>query len=213
VTNELLFRVFFSILWIIFFANLVWVRYSSSKYAGKQPAERAIQPEGRLCIVALALPAAFWYAGILLYALLPGWISFLSIPLPDWFRLIMVVAGLLSISFALWGYRALGRSWVHALEPSKFQQREYGMLVTTGPYHYVRNPIYLGAFSLFVAQGLVAGNWLVLLPPLAIIPIFYGQVPKEELMLIDRFGDEYREYMKRTRRIIPKFRRERPTQQ
>ena len=53
-------------------------------------------------------------------------------------------------------------------------------------------------------MALVATNWLPLLPALVLITIIYAQIPKEELMLIDRFGDEYREYMKRTPRIIPK---------
>jgi protein-S-isoprenylcysteine O-methyltransferase Ste14 len=110
------------------------------------------------------------------------------------------------------GYRTLGKNWVHALDPSKFLQRDREALVTSGPYRYVRNPIYLGAFTFIIALALVASNWLLLLPALVIITIIYGQIPKEELMLIDRFGDEYREYMKRTARIVPRFRRKHPTQ-
>ena len=43
-----------------------------------------------------------------------------------------------------------------------------------------------------VAQGLVAANWLVLLPALPIIMVIYMQISGEEAMLIERFGDEYR---------------------
>ncbi|MGA2199614.1 MAG: hypothetical protein ABSG45_06720 [Nitrososphaerales archaeon] len=50
----------------------------------------------------------------------------------------------------------------------------------------------------------MAANWLLLLPALVLITTIYGQIPKEERMLMDRFGEEYREYMKRTPRIIPK---------
>jgi protein-S-isoprenylcysteine O-methyltransferase Ste14 len=211
VTNDLLFRVIFSTLWVIFIANLTWVRYSSRGSTGKQPIEQTARHERRLHIVALALFAPFWFGGIILYATLPGWIVFLSISLPDWFRSIMVGVATLSIPFTLWGYRALGKNWVHALEPSQFQQRKKEALVTSGPYHYVRNPIYLGAFTFIVALALVAANWLILLPALAIITIIYRQIEKEEAMLIDRFGYEYREYMKRTPRIIPNFRHEHPT--
>jgi protein-S-isoprenylcysteine O-methyltransferase Ste14 len=125
----------------------------------------------------------------------------------------MVCLAALSIPFTLWGYRTLGKNWVHALEPSKFQQRKEETLVTSGPYHYVRNPIYLGAFTFIVALALVASNWLILLPALAIITQIYRQIGKEEAMLIERFGDEYREYMRRTSRIIPKFRHEHPPKQ
>jgi protein-S-isoprenylcysteine O-methyltransferase Ste14 len=56
-----------------------------------------------------------------------------------------------------------------------------------------------------LAQALVAANWLILLPALVTTTLFYTQIGKEETMLIDRFGDEYREYMKRTPRFIPRF--------
>jgi protein-S-isoprenylcysteine O-methyltransferase Ste14 len=212
VTNELLFRVVFSILWLIFIANLTWVRYSSREPKSKPSIDQTARHERGLHIVALALFAPFWFGGIILYIILPSSIIFLSIPLPDWIRLIMVGLAALSIPFTLWGYRALGKNWVHALDPSKFLQRKKETLVTSGPYHYVRNPIYLGAFTFIIALALVAANWLLLLPALVLIMIIYSQVGKEELMLIDRFGDEYREYMKRTPRFIPTPRHENPTQ-
>ena len=109
-----------------------------------------------------------------------------------------------SIPFILWSYRTLGKNWVHALDPSKFLRRERETLVTNGPYHYVRNPIYLGSFVFVIAMALVAANWLLLLPALVLVTIIYGQIPNEERMLIDMFGDEYREYMRRTPRLIPK---------
>ncbi len=204
VTNELLLRVIFSILWLIFIAILTWVRYSSREPKSKSSIDQTVRQERRLLLVALALLAPVWFGGIILYAILPSWIMFLSIPLPDWFRLIMVGVAALSIPFTLWGYRALGKNWVHVLEPSKFLQRKRETLVTSGPYHYVRNPIYLGAFTFIVALAIVAANWFLLLPALALVTIIYAQIGKEELMLIDRFGDEYREYMKRTPRLIPK---------
>jgi protein-S-isoprenylcysteine O-methyltransferase Ste14 len=212
VTNELLFRVIFLTLWIIFIASSTWVRYSLREPKSKPPIDQTARHERQLHIVALALFAPFWFGGIILYIILPSWIMFLSIPLPDWLRLAMVGVTALSIPFTLWGYRTLGKNWVHALDPSKFLQRKRETLVTSGPYRYVRNPIYLGAFTFIVALALVAASWLVLLPALALIALFYAQIGKEETMLIDRFGDEYREYMKRTPRFIPKFRHEHPTQ-
>jgi protein-S-isoprenylcysteine O-methyltransferase Ste14 len=203
-TNELLFRVIFSILWFIFFANILWVRYSLREPKNKSKDKTA--PIGsRLHIVALAMFAPFWFGGIILYIVIPSWIMFLSIPLPDWFRLIMAGISAVSIPFILWGYRTLGKNWVHALEPSEFLKRKGEAMVTSGPYRYVRNPIYLGSFIFIIAMALTAANWLLLLPALVLITIIYAQIPKEEKMLAERFGDEYREYIKRTPKIIPKF--------
>jgi protein-S-isoprenylcysteine O-methyltransferase Ste14 len=206
VVNETLFRIIFSTLWLIFFANLIWVRYSSRETAGKKSANRVARQERRWHIFALALFAPLWFGGIILYALFPGWIRFFSIPLPAWFRLTMAGAAALSIPFTLWGYRTLGKNWVHALEPSQFVQRKGETLVTSGPYHYVRNPIYLGAFTFIISLALVASNWFLLVPDIFIIIIVYLQIDGEEKMLLARFGDEYRAYMKRTPRLIPTIR-------
>jgi protein-S-isoprenylcysteine O-methyltransferase Ste14 len=166
---------------------------------------RTVRQQSRFHIIALSLFAPFWFGGIILYIIIPGWITFLSIPLPDWFRLIMVGVTALCIPVILWGYRALGRNWVHALEPSKFLRRKKETLVTSGPYRYVRNPIYLGSFTFIIALALVAANWLLLVPALVLITIIYAQIGNEERMLIEKFGDRYREYMKRTPRLIPKL--------
>jgi len=109
------------------------------------------------------------------------------------------------LTFALWGYRTLGRSWAHAFEPSTFLRKEKDVLVTWGPYHYVRNPIYLGAFTFLIAVSVVAANWLLLVPNLVAVSLVYGQINGEEVMLVDRFGDKYRDYMKLVPRFFPKL--------
>jgi protein-S-isoprenylcysteine O-methyltransferase Ste14 len=201
---ELLFRVVFSALWLIFFANVAWVSHSAKGSAGKQTTRHA----SRLRIAALAL-AVLYFAGALLYALLPGWVMFFSILLPDWFRLVMVGVAALGISFVSWGYWALGKNWA----PSVSGVKKDAVLVTTGLYGFVRHPIYSGAFIFLAALTLVAANLLILLPTLALVTLLYASLDEEEAMLIDRFGDEYREYMKRTPRFIPKFRHETQTHQ
>lgn len=203
--NELLFRVLFAILWIIFISNLTWIRLSVREPKNKSAKRHNTIVASKLHVIALAMFAPFWFGGIILYILIPNWIMFLSIQLPNWFRFIMSGMAALGLLFALWGYRALGKNWVHALEPSTFTQRKEGTLVTIGPYHYVRNPIYLGAFTFILSMSLLAANWLLLLPSLVLISVIYAQIPNEEHMLIDKFGNRYREYMKRTPKFIPKL--------
>lgn len=204
VTNELLFRVVFSALWLIFFAGLTWVSYLTKGSAGKQTTQHV----RRLRIAALGL-AVLYFWGALLYVLLPSWVIFLSLLLPDWFRLVMVGVAALGVLFVLWGFRVLGKNWALSLSGV----RNDTVLVTTGPYGVVRNPIYFGAFILLAALALMAANLLILLPTLALLAGLYTQIDEEEAMLIERFGDEYREYMKRTPRFIPKLRHEHSTQQ
>ena len=74
---------------------------------------------------------------------------------------------------------------------------------TTGVHRISRNPMYLGILLAYIGIGLAAASWLYLL--LAIVYLI-GQiillVPPEESFCLEKFGDEYREYMRRTPRLI-----------
>jgi len=194
--EESFFRVTFSILWLVFFVSLTVLSHLAKRSARRQTTTR----EGRLRVTALVL-AAIYFGGALFYILLPGWIAFLSIPLPDWFRLIMLGVVVLGLSFVLCGYWVLGKNWA----PSVSGVREDTVLVTAGLYSLVRHPIYLGIFISLSALALMVANLLVLLPTIALLIVLYASIDEEEVILIDRFGDEYREYKKRTPRFIPRL--------
>lgn len=76
-------------------------------------------------------------------------------------------------------------------------------LVTTGIYHWTRNPIYLAFFLVYLGIGIaVRSSWiLILILPLAMV-IHYGVVIREEAYLERRFGDAYRDYKGRVRRWL-----------
>jgi protein-S-isoprenylcysteine O-methyltransferase Ste14 len=114
---------------------------------------------------------------------------FLSIPLPDWFRLIIVAVATFGIFFLSWGYWALGRNWARSVSGA----RSDTVLVTTGLYGFVRHPIYLGLFIFLGALTLVAANLLIRLLTFALLALLYASIDEEEGLLIDRFGDEYRD--------------------
>ena len=194
---DLFFKITFSALWLIFFANAAWTRYLARVSISKRVARHV----GSLTILALAL-AVPYFVGALAYVLAPSLIAPLLIPLSDWFRVIMACVAAFGIGFAAWGLRVLGKNWA----PSMTGVREDSELVTTGPYGIVRNPIYLGAFIFLPSLALVGSNWLMLLPAIALCVILFTQVDEEEATVMDRFGDAYREYMKRTPKLIPKLR-------
>jgi protein-S-isoprenylcysteine O-methyltransferase Ste14 len=76
-------------------------------------------------------------------------------------------------------------------------------LVTTGPYRFTRNPMYLGLAAIYVGAAF-ALNELAALPLLA-IPLWVlsaKTIPYEEAMLERAFGDEYRAYARRVRRWL-----------
>ncbi len=77
-------------------------------------------------------------------------------------------------------------------------------LRTTGPYRWVRHPSYTGMLIIFAATGLYERNWIslavvVILPTAA---LFY-RIHVEEMALTEAFGQQYLEYSKVTKRLLP----------
>ena len=77
-------------------------------------------------------------------------------------------------------------------------------LVDSGPYRHIRHPSYTGALLAFLGLGLCLGNWLsILFLTIPIIGAFLWRIRIEEDALLDALGQEYRNYMRRTERLIP----------
>ena len=77
-------------------------------------------------------------------------------------------------------------------------------LIDTGPYRLVRHPSYTGALMAFLGLGLCLGNWASL--AVIVVPIllvFLRRMHIEEAALLQAFGDQYRDYMRRTKRLVP----------
>ncbi len=83
--------------------------------------------------------------------------------------------------------------------------RREATLVTQGPYHWVRHPLYSVAAVFLVALALLLSNWFILLMGISALVVLAIRTPIEEAKLIEKFGDEYREYMKHTGRFIPRL--------
>lgn len=78
-------------------------------------------------------------------------------------------------------------------------------LVTGGVYRFIRHPMYAAHLLWALAQPLLLWNWIAGFSMLAtFLPLYLVRVPREETMMEEAFGDEYRAYMQRTGRIIPR---------
>ncbi len=79
-------------------------------------------------------------------------------------------------------------------------------LVTTGPYRFVRHPIYLGLSMLTMGEALAFGSWPAFLIVLCgIIPTFAWRAHAEEALLGQTFGESYAVYRKQTKMMIPRL--------
>ncbi len=133
-----------------------------------------------------------------IYLLNPAWMNWSRIGLPDWSRWLGVGLGILSVLGIYWLFSSIGSG----ITPTSATRKEH-KLVTSGPYRWVRHPLYTVATSLFVAFGLMAANWFIALLGILAFIAMAKRTPKEEANLIEKFGDEYREYMKHTGRFLP----------
>jgi protein-S-isoprenylcysteine O-methyltransferase Ste14 len=78
-------------------------------------------------------------------------------------------------------------------------------LVISGPYQWIRHPLYTTGIVLVLAIGLIAASWFILLLALvALASIRLVVIPLEERELLTKFGNAYGAYMQRTGRLLPR---------
>jgi len=199
-TTESIFRVAF---WVLFAGVFVMRVYFALQVrrAGERvmPDREAVKREGR-GMFAIRVVMFFLLVGWLtLYAINPAWMGVLSAPFPDWQRWVGFALGLASLGFWSWTQVALGKEWSPQL-----QLREEHHLVTTGPYSRIRHPLYTAMIGYGTSLALVTANWVFIVLAVAVIAGSIARVPKEEQMMIEEFGEEYKAYMQRTGRFFPK---------
>jgi protein-S-isoprenylcysteine O-methyltransferase len=77
-------------------------------------------------------------------------------------------------------------------------------LIDRGPYRFIRHPSYTGVLMLFFGLGLGLGNWVsVVIIMVPIFAAFLWRMRVEEAALLEALGEPYRNYMRRTKRLIP----------
>jgi len=78
-------------------------------------------------------------------------------------------------------------------------------LATSGPYKYVRHPIYAGMYVLFLGLGLVFFSWWWFIIMMIFAPFWYLECRSEEKELMERYGGKYAEYKNGTGMFLPRM--------
>jgi protein-S-isoprenylcysteine O-methyltransferase Ste14 len=90
------------------------------------------------------------------------------------------------------------------------KKNDPGRVVSSGAFHFVRHPLYLGSILFYVCLTVLTAS-LLSLGVLVVIFVFYDYIARYEEKLLElRYGDEYLRYKRRTGKWIPKLRRENP---
>jgi len=196
---ETVFRIAF---WVLIAGVLVMRIYFSLQVrrAGERimPDRQAVQREGRMMFAFRVVAGLLLFGWLVLYAISPAWIKVLSVSFPGWLRWAGFALGLASLTFWWWTQVGLGKEWSPQL-----QLRNEHHLVTTGPYRRIRHPLYTAMFGYGIGLALVTANWVFIVFALVVIGSMAARVPREEQMMIQAFGDEYKAYMRRTGRFLP----------
>jgi protein-S-isoprenylcysteine O-methyltransferase Ste14 len=103
----------------------------------------------------------------------------------------------LGVGLAIWARVHLGRNWGMPMS-----RKENPELVTTGPYRFVRHPIYSGI--LLAMLGSTLGASIIWLVPLVVsVAYFVYSARAEERLMLEQFPAQYRAYMQRTKMLLP----------
>lgn len=185
--------------------EIVWVLGVVAWYVIRYPFERRAKRSRVVSDRRSPSDIAGLAAALLGLAILPGFYVATGIPeMADYPASAWAVAlGSIIFATALWVFRRshkeLGRNWSITLEI-----RERHKLVRTGPYAVIRHPMYTSFMLMGLGQAFLLSNWVAGAAGLiGFAVLFFLRVDKEERMMLENFGPEYRAYMERTKRIIP----------
>jgi protein-S-isoprenylcysteine O-methyltransferase Ste14 len=156
--------------------------------------------EGLFILLTLRPLALAMMAGLIAFIIRPSSMAWSSVPLPVWMRWMGVALGVIAGLLLTWTLQSLGKN----LTDTVVTRREH-TLVTTGPYRGIRHPFYASVGLAVVANALTAANWFLFVTGSLVFALLVIRCAKEEQNLVARFGDQYRDYMLRTGRFLPRI--------
>lgn len=194
--SEIIFRVLLPVLIIAFIAHRgYYVKYHSKPEDGTMKKRE----EGTVSKIAGLLGMAGFIA-MLVYIINPKWLAFSSLPFPAWLRWAGVGVAVLGFAILQWAQNTLAHSWSDTPRMMKAQT-----LITSGPYQFIRHPIYTAFVLILGSTLLISSNWLVGICWLGMTTLeVLSRIGFEENLMLEFFGEQYREYMKKTGRLFPK---------
>jgi protein-S-isoprenylcysteine O-methyltransferase Ste14 len=148
--------------------------------------------------------ARYWLLLVIAYVLLvqgrrfPYPLSLILIPQAassGWIGAVLCGCGL---ALAIWARLILGRNW------SGFVTlKEDHELVQRGPYRFVRHPIYTGLQSMVLGTAIAFGSLGAFIAVPLVFLSFWIKLSQEERLMLKQFPDDYPDYQRRVKRIIP----------
>ncbi len=160
------------------------------------------QEEGWLAVV-LRVAAAFpLVLMIILDIFVPQFMGWSKTNLSNWLRVVGITLALLAVLWLWWVFRTIGNNISETV-----LTKESHELITSGPYRWIRHPLYAGALVFLFSISLVFEDWVIFAYTLAGLLAFRLLViPTEEEKLLETFGEDYECYQSRTGSLFPLIR-------
>ena len=120
------------------------------------------------------------------------------IPHVDALALVGAVLCVAGVLFCVWARFTLGRNWSGVVTLKGGHE-----LITSGPYAFVRHPIYTGLLTMFLATVIVLGHVAGIIAIPFVLVSFWIKLRYEEKLMLEKFPNEYAAYQQRVKRLIP----------
>ena len=185
---------------LVYFLELVLI--ALVRRAGVRRSSRLSSRENRSSFLDSLLTYLSGFANLfpLVYAL-TSWLDFANYDLPAWIGWLGAIVFAGSGALIWKTHQDLGRSWTPSLT-----FRDGHFLITDGIYGYLRHPMYTAHLLAGIAQMLMLHNWIAGFTYLVvIIPRTLVHIHKKEKIMLEKFGDEYRDYMEKTGGLFPQL--------
>lgn len=191
-----MFRIFGIILFLSGFGIAFYFRRKSERAGEPVP----FHEEGRFIMLSLRIAGLAMWLSVILWLINPRWMAWSQLEIPEFLRWSGVALGFVCLPLVYWLFSSIGINITQTVETRADHQ-----LVTSGPYRYVRHPLYTVGIMMFFALALMAANWFIAVATSIVLVMLLVRLPKEEAKLIERFGDDYRQYMQRTGKLLPRL--------
>jgi len=187
---------FSELIWLIGGAAWFAIRFPHQHRARKVAVARSVGGRRDQVLLGFSLTGLCIIPLLYLIVREPRFADYPPAPWQGWVGLLFML-GALFLFYET--HRQLGRNWSVTLDT-----RTTHKLVASGVYSQVRHPMYSAFWLLAFAQAFLVPNWVAGLSGIVGWGIlFFLRVDREEELMVETFGDEYRAYMRRTARVLP----------
>jgi len=183
-------------IWVIGVVSWFILRLPHQRRSRKTPVARSAGGWHDRILLAISLTGLGIIPFLYIFTGEPRFADYAFQPALGFLGLLLMIGALVLFHLT---HKQLGRNWSVTLDTRKSHK-----LVDTGLYAQVRHPMYSAFWLLALAQAALLPNWIAgLAGPVGWGTLFFLRVGREERLMIETFGDEYRRYMERTKRVVP----------